>query len=57
MRCAAALMRRWERWVVGGTRRGRGRPKKYWGEVIRQDMVQLWITEDMTLDSGSRVLG
>ncbi|KAG5611654.1 hypothetical protein H5410_022935 [Solanum commersonii] len=33
-----------------GTRRGRGRPKKYWGEVIRQDMAQLHITEDMTLD-------
>ncbi|KAG5632588.1 hypothetical protein H5410_004305 [Solanum commersonii] len=31
-------------------RRGRGRPKKYWGEVIRQDMAQLHITEDMTLD-------
>ncbi|KAG5582302.1 hypothetical protein H5410_052929, partial [Solanum commersonii] len=30
--------------------RGRGRPKKYWGEVIRQDMAQLHITEDMTLD-------
>ncbi|KAG5586936.1 hypothetical protein H5410_047370 [Solanum commersonii] len=34
----------------GGTRRGRGRPKKYWEEVIRQDMVQLHITGDMTLD-------
>ncbi|KAG5612483.1 hypothetical protein H5410_023764 [Solanum commersonii] len=31
-------------------RRGRGRPKKYWGEVIRQDMAQLHITEDMTLN-------
>ncbi|KAG5629018.1 hypothetical protein H5410_000735 [Solanum commersonii] len=31
-------------------RRGRGRPKKYWGEVIRQDLVQLHLTEDMTLD-------
>ncbi|KAG5616435.1 hypothetical protein H5410_016259 [Solanum commersonii] len=33
-----------------GTRRGRGRPKKYWGEVIRQDLAQLHLTEDMTLD-------
>ena len=31
-------------------RRGRGRPKKYWVEVIRQDMEQLQLTEDMTLD-------
>ena len=31
-------------------RRGRGRPKKYWGEVIRKDMEQLQLTEDMTLD-------
>ncbi|KAG5592517.1 hypothetical protein H5410_043031, partial [Solanum commersonii] len=30
--------------------RGRGRPKKYWGEVIRQDLAQLHLTEDMTLD-------
>ncbi|KAG5573939.1 hypothetical protein H5410_063705 [Solanum commersonii] len=30
--------------------RGRGRPKKFWGEVIRQDLGQLYITEDMTLD-------
>ncbi|KAK4364751.1 hypothetical protein RND71_016109 [Anisodus tanguticus] len=29
---------------------GRGRPKKYWGEVIRQDMAQFQLTEDMTLD-------
>uniref|UniRef100_A0A1U7VDN8 Uncharacterized protein LOC104217579 n=1 Tax=Nicotiana sylvestris TaxID=4096 RepID=A0A1U7VDN8_NICSY len=32
------------------TRRGRGRPKKYWGEVIRQDMVHLQIFEDMAFD-------
>ncbi|PHT48394.1 hypothetical protein CQW23_12602 [Capsicum baccatum] len=30
--------------------RNRGRPKKYWGEVIRRDMEQLQLTEDMTLD-------
>ncbi|KAG5592657.1 hypothetical protein H5410_043171 [Solanum commersonii] len=33
-----------------GTWRVRGRPKKYWGEVIRQDLAQLHLTEDMTLD-------
>ncbi|KAG5585655.1 hypothetical protein H5410_046089 [Solanum commersonii] len=33
-----------------GTQRGRGRPKKYRGEVIRQDLAQLHLTEDMTLD-------
>lgn len=31
-------------------RRGRGRPKKYWGEMIRHDMTQLELTEDMSLD-------
>ena len=33
-----------------GMRRGRDRPKNYWGEVIRQDMAHLQLTEDMTLD-------
>ncbi|KAF3624979.1 putative signal peptidase complex subunit 1-like isoform X1 [Capsicum annuum] len=28
----------------------RGRPKKYWREVIRRDMEQLQLTEDITLD-------
>ncbi|KAG5572676.1 hypothetical protein H5410_062442 [Solanum commersonii] len=42
--------RRCKRLVVGSTRRGRDRPKKYSGEVIRQDMTQLHITEEMTLD-------
>ncbi|KAG5614626.1 hypothetical protein H5410_014450 [Solanum commersonii] len=45
-----APVRRCEGLVVEGTRRGRGRPKKYWGEVIRQDLAQLHLTEDMTLD-------
>ncbi|KAG5582964.1 hypothetical protein H5410_053591 [Solanum commersonii] len=47
---ADAPVRRCEGLVVEGTRRGRGRPKKYWGEVIRQDLAQLHLTEDMTLD-------
>ncbi|WMV12452.1 hypothetical protein MTR67_005837 [Solanum verrucosum] len=49
-RCADAHVRRCEGLVVEGTQRGRGRPKKYWGEVIRQDLAQLHITEEMTLD-------
>ncbi|KAK4367002.1 hypothetical protein RND71_014882 [Anisodus tanguticus] len=36
--------------TMDGFRRGRGRPKKYWGEVIRRDMVQVQLTEDVTLD-------
>ncbi|KAG5598547.1 hypothetical protein H5410_029917 [Solanum commersonii] len=48
--CADALVRRCEGLVVEGTRRGRGRPNKYWGEVIRQDLAQLHLTDDMTLD-------
>ncbi|KAF3652347.1 hypothetical protein FXO37_17559 [Capsicum annuum] len=52
-----APVRRCERLALDGFRRGRGRPKKYWGEVIRRDMEQLQLTEDMTLDRkfGSRL--
>ncbi|KAG5575699.1 hypothetical protein H5410_055833, partial [Solanum commersonii] len=49
-RGADTPVRRCEGLVVEGTQRGRGRPKKYWGEVIRQDLAQLHLTEDMTLD-------
>ncbi|KAF3629887.1 hypothetical protein FXO37_28720 [Capsicum annuum] len=45
-----APVRRWEKLGLDGFRRGRGRPKKYWREVIRRDMEQLQLTEDMTLD-------
>ncbi|KAM3202763.1 hypothetical protein P3L10_030388 [Capsicum annuum] len=45
-----APVRRCERLALDGFRRGRGRPKKYWGKVIRRDMEQLQLTEDMTLD-------
>ena len=44
-----APVRRCERLALDGFRRGRGRPKKYWGEVIRRDMEQLQLIEDMTL--------
>ncbi|KAF3680237.1 putative pre-mRNA-processing factor 6-like [Capsicum annuum] len=51
-----APVRRCERLALDGFRRGRGRPKKYWGEVIRRDMEQLQLTEDMTLDRKRRGL-
>ena len=49
-RITDAPVRRCERLILGATHRGRGRPKKYWGEVIRHDMAELDLTEDMTLD-------
>ncbi|OIT33527.1 hypothetical protein A4A49_14946 [Nicotiana attenuata] len=57
-----APVRMCEQLVMEGTRRGRRRPKKYWEEVIRQDMTRLQIFEDMTLDrkmwrSSIRVIG
>lgn len=33
-----------------GLRKGRCRPKKYWGEVIRNEMSHLQLNKDMTLD-------
>ncbi|KAF3624471.1 putative clathrin assembly protein-like [Capsicum annuum] len=45
-----APMRRCETLAMDGFRRGRGRLKIYWREVIRHDMEQLQLTEDMTLD-------
>ncbi|KAF3685039.1 hypothetical protein FXO37_01010 [Capsicum annuum] len=44
-----ALVRRCETLAMDGFRWGTGRPKKYWREVIRQDMEELQLTEDMTL--------
>ncbi|KAF3676509.1 hypothetical protein FXO37_05295 [Capsicum annuum] len=43
-------VRRCERLAADDFRRSRGRPKKYWREVIRRDMKQFQLTEDMTLD-------
>ncbi|KAM3223007.1 hypothetical protein P3L10_022277 [Capsicum annuum] len=43
-------VRRCERLALDGFRWGRGRPKKYRREVIRRDMEQLQLTEDMTLN-------
>ncbi|PHT63712.1 UDP-glucose:glycoprotein glucosyltransferase [Capsicum annuum] len=45
-----APVRRCERLALDGFKRGRDRPKKYWREVIKRDMEQLQLTEDMTLD-------
>nr|XP_016475021.1 PREDICTED: uncharacterized protein LOC107796733 [Nicotiana tabacum] len=45
-----ASVRSCERLSMAGLRKGIGRPKKYWGEVIRQDMLLLQLTEDMTHD-------
>jgi len=45
-------MRRCERLDIVGSRRGRGRLKKYLGEVIRHDMSHLQLTENMNLDRG-----
>ncbi|XP_070041028.1 uncharacterized protein [Nicotiana tomentosiformis] len=42
-----ALVGSCERLALVGTRRGRWRPKKYWGEVIRQDMARLQIFEEL----------
>ncbi|KAF3633985.1 GDP-mannose transporter GONST1 [Capsicum annuum] len=49
-RATAAPVRRCKRLALDGFKRGRGRPKKYWREVIRRDMEQLRLTEYMTLD-------
>ncbi|XP_075087869.1 uncharacterized protein LOC142169844 [Nicotiana tabacum] len=45
-----APVRRCERLASVGSMRGRGRPKKSWGEVIRWDMAQLELTENMGLN-------
>ncbi|PHU15908.1 putative NOT transcription complex subunit VIP2 [Capsicum chinense] len=50
-------VRRCERLALEGFKRGRGRPKLYWRGVIRRDMEQLQLTEDMTLDRKSSLNG
>nr|XP_009592747.2 uncharacterized protein LOC104089527 [Nicotiana tomentosiformis] len=49
-RSIEAPVRRCERLASVGSRRGRGRPKKSWGEVIRRNMARLELTGDMALD-------
>lgn len=43
-RCTDAAVQRCERLVMDEFRKGRGRPKKYWGVMIRHDMAQLQLT-------------
>jgi hypothetical protein len=45
-----APVRRMEKWENILVKRGRGRPRKTWMEVIRKDMNALNLTEDMALD-------
>ena len=43
-------VRRCEHITIGSEKRSRGRPKKNWAEVIRQDMNLLQLSERMTQD-------
>ena len=45
-------VRRCEKIVLGASMggRGRGRPRKSWEEIIRQDLAILQLTEEMALD-------
>jgi len=45
-----ARVRRCEMLAMVGLKRDRGRPKKYWGGVIWQNMSYLQLTEDMTFN-------
>lgn len=50
MKCVDTSVRRCERLDLGVTQKAIGRLKKYLGEVIRQDMMQLHIIKDMILN-------
>ncbi|XP_070020765.1 uncharacterized protein [Nicotiana sylvestris] len=43
-------VRRYEQLASVGCKRGIGRPKKSWGDIIRRDLAQLELTEDIDLD-------
>nr|XP_016440806.1 PREDICTED: uncharacterized protein LOC107766524 [Nicotiana tabacum] len=45
-----APMRGCERLSMAGLRNKRDSPKKYWGDVVKQDMILLQLIEDMTHD-------
>jgi len=49
-RSEEALVRRCERVTLADCKRGRGRPKKNWKEMIRGDLNFLGLTEDMVYD-------
>lgn len=48
-RCTDVLVGRYERLAMVNLRTGRGRLKKYWEGVVRQDMTHLQLIEGMTL--------
>ncbi|KAG5598608.1 hypothetical protein H5410_029978 [Solanum commersonii] len=50
MRYIDAPVRRYKGSTLDGLRRGSGRPKRIWGEVIMHDMTNFQLIEDMTLD-------
>lgn len=45
-----APVRRCEKLVVIGVRKCRNKVKKNYGKMIRQDMIQFYFIEDITLD-------
>jgi len=49
-RCVNAPVRRCEKINLSHYRRGRGRPKMSWNEVIMSDIKITRVTEDMTQD-------
>ena len=49
-RLSYAPVLRCEALALGDVRRGRGRPKKSWMKVIRQDISLLSLSEDMIMD-------
>ncbi|KAG5610987.1 hypothetical protein H5410_022268 [Solanum commersonii] len=51
-RSTNALIRRCERLVVIGLRKGRSRLRKNWREVMRHDVTHFQLTKDMTLKIG-----
>ncbi|KAF3621499.1 60S ribosomal protein L38 [Capsicum annuum] len=50
MRGTDTPVSRCKRLAMNGFRQVRGRPKNYWREMIRHEMKQLQLIEDMTLD-------
>lgn len=49
-RCLNALIWRCERMTMKDFRRDRGKSEKYYGKVIRHDMIHIQLIEDMVLD-------
>lgn len=47
-RSAEALVRRYERLDIVDTNRRKDKPKRYWRNMIKQDMTQLLLIKDMT---------